>query len=150
MWLGKVCRTAGGYNRRVANGPVVLYDADCGLCRWTAAKLVAWDRRRILRLVRLQHREHSDRLLGDMDEERRMASWHLVVSDGRVFSGGEALAPLLALLPGGKPIARAVGAAQPLTNAAYRFVADRRSAFGKLLTAGTRRRADARLGERAS
>ena len=79
-----------------------------------------------------------------------MASWHLVLSDRRVFSGGEAIPPLLALLPGGSPIARAVGAAQPLANAAYRFVADRRSAFGKLLTAGARRRADARLAERAT
>jgi predicted DCC family thiol-disulfide oxidoreductase YuxK len=134
----------------VANAPVVLYDADCGLCRWTAAKLLAWDRRRVLRLVRLQDREQSDRFVGDMDEQRRMGSWHLVLADGRVFSGGEAIPPLLELLPGGTALARAAGAAQPLTNAGYRFVADRRSGFGKLVTAGARRRADARIAERAA
>ena len=33
-----------------------------------------------------------------------MASWHLVV-DGDVYSGGAAAAPLLRLLPGGRPLA---------------------------------------------
>jgi predicted DCC family thiol-disulfide oxidoreductase YuxK len=130
--------------------PTVLYDADCGLCRWMAAKLAAWDRRRVLDLVRLQDRARSDPLLGDMDEARRMASWHLALPDGNVCSGGEAIPPLLRLLPGGRPLARAAAAAQPLTSIAYRFVARHRSAFGRLLSAGARRRAAERLRERAA
>jgi len=127
---------------------VVFYDADCGLCKWTAAKLMAWDRHHALRLVALQEREESDRLLGDLGDEQRMASWHLVLPDGRVYSAGEAVAPLLRILPGGRLPARVASALQPVTNGAYRFVADRRSAFGRLLTAGARRRAARRLGLR--
>lgn len=121
----------------------LLYDADCGFCRWAAAKVVAWDRRRRLRLVALQDSE-SERLLPGMSDDARMASWHLVI-DGRVHSAGEAFPPLLRLLPGGGPVARVAAAAQPLTNAAYRLVAGRRSTLGRLVSDGARRRADERL-----
>src|SRR5262245_23306033 len=128
--------------------PVILYDADCGFCRWSLAKLLAWDRRQVLRPVALQLRADSDRLLGGMDEQMRMASWHLVLPDGSVRSGGEALAPLLRLLPGGRPLARLVDRIEPLVDAAYRFVADHRSVFGRLVTAGAKRRADRRISSR--
>ena len=36
---------------------IVLYDADCGFCRWSLGKLLAWDRRRLLRPVALQDPE---------------------------------------------------------------------------------------------
>jgi predicted DCC family thiol-disulfide oxidoreductase YuxK len=123
---------------------VVFFDADCGICRWVAAKLLAWDRRGALRFAELQDREQSDRLLGGMPEDQRMASWHLV-EGGRVYSGGEAVPPLLRVLPGGRPLAWLAAALQPLTNVAYRFVADRRSAFGRLVPNGARRRAAERL-----
>ena len=125
--------------------PVIFYDADCGFCRWSLAKLLAWDRRRALRPVALQSRAEADRLLAGMDDHTRMASWHLVLPDGAVRSAGAAFAPLLRLLPGGRPLARLVEAAQPLVNAAYRFAAGRRSLFGRFVTAGAKRRADERI-----
>jgi hypothetical protein len=80
-----------------------------------------------------------------MDEGTRMASWHLVTADGRVESAGRGVAPLLRLLPGGGPLARLAAAAQPATDAAYGFVADHRSTFGRLIPRRARERADRRL-----
>ena len=128
-----------------AEGGTLFYDADCGLCRWTAAKVAAWDRRGVIRLVPLQDSHEADRLLGPMDEQTRMASWHLVTADGRVWSAGDGVAPLLRLLPGGGPVARVASALRPVTRRAYDFVAAHRAAFGKALSRRARERADARL-----
>jgi predicted DCC family thiol-disulfide oxidoreductase YuxK len=126
----------------------LFYDADCGFCRWTLAKVAAWDRRRALRLVPLQDTAEADRLLGPMDEQTRMGSWHLVTPDGQVHSAGRGFAPLLRLLPGGRPVARLVELTQPVVDAAYRFVADHRSALGRLVPRRARERADERLRQR--
>jgi predicted DCC family thiol-disulfide oxidoreductase YuxK len=125
----------------------LFYDSDCGFCRWAVAKVAAWDRDARLLLVPLQDTAEADRLLGPMDPQTRIASWHLV-TDGEVHSAGRGVAPLLRLLPGGRVAARIVEATQPLTDAAYRFVAGHRAAFGRLVTRGARRRADERLRRR--
>jgi predicted DCC family thiol-disulfide oxidoreductase YuxK len=123
----------------------LFYDADCGICRWIAAKIAAWDRRRAIRLVPLQDRAETDRLLAGMAEEARMASWHLVAPDGRVHSAGRGVAPLLRLLPGGRPLARLAEVAQPATDAAYGLLAGHRTAIGGVLPRRARERADRRL-----
>lgn len=109
---------------------VLLYDADCGFCRWAVDKLLAWDRAGRLRPVALQSPQ-ADRLLPGLDEETKMASWHLVI-DGNVYSGGVAAAPLLRLLPGGRPVAPVVAAFPGMTDRAYRLVARNRDRFGRL------------------
>jgi predicted DCC family thiol-disulfide oxidoreductase YuxK len=109
----------------------LLYDSDCGFCRWAVDKILAWDRRRRLRPVPLQSRE-ADALLPGMAEEKRMASWHLVLADGHVHSGGAAAAPLLRLLPGGRPAAAVIAHFPGLTERAYRSVARNRDRFGRL------------------
>jgi predicted DCC family thiol-disulfide oxidoreductase YuxK len=83
-----------------------------------------------------------------MDEQRRMASWHLVASDGAVSSAGGALGPLLRLLPGGRPLAALAEQSPRLSERAYRLVADHRSAFGRAVTSGAKRRADRRIAAR--
>src|SRR5712672_1353059 len=93
---------------------VVLYDADCGFCRWSLGRLLALDRRRRLRPVALGT-EQADALLAGLDPQRRAASWHLVSPDGRRWSAGAAAAPLLRLLPGGRLPARVLAAAPRLT-----------------------------------
>jgi predicted DCC family thiol-disulfide oxidoreductase YuxK len=110
---------------------ILLYDADCGFCRWSVAKILAWDRRGRLRAVALQSAE-ADELLGTMDRERQTASWHLV-AHGQVRSGGDAVAPLARLLPAGAPIAILAELAPGLTNRAYSFVAARRERLGSAL-----------------
>ena len=110
---------------------IVLWDSDCGFCRWSLDKVLAWDRHDRLRPVALQDAE-AKRLLADLSDEERMASWHLVTPAGERFSAGEAVPPLLALLPGGRGPARLAALLQPATNAAYRLVAGNRTFFGRL------------------
>ena len=107
---------------------MLLYDRDCGFCRSSLELVLAWDRRGRLRPVALGDPE-ADRLLADLDREQRMASWHLVAPDGARFSAGEAVAPLLRLLPGGAPAAAVAERFPALTEAAYRFVAAHRGAL---------------------
>jgi predicted DCC family thiol-disulfide oxidoreductase YuxK len=114
---------------------VLLYDSDCGFCRWSVDKVLAWDRTNRLRPVALQDSE-ADRLLPGIDAETKMASWHLVTADGRVFSGGAVAPPLLRLLPGGRPLAAIASAFPGATERAYRWVSRNRDRFGRL--AGTR------------
>ena len=115
-----------------AERPVLLYDSDCGFCRWSMAKVLAWDRRGRIRAVRLQDPE-ADRLLPGMGEEAKMESWHLVTGDGRVWSGGAAAPHLLRLLPGGRPLAAVASAFPRTTDRAYRWVARNRGRLGRRL-----------------
>jgi predicted DCC family thiol-disulfide oxidoreductase YuxK len=133
----------------MAGDAVLLYDADCGFCRWSAAKVLRWDRGGRLRPVALQDAE-ADRLLGHLTEEERMASWHLVTPDGRIVSAGAAAAPLLRLLPGGRSLAALAAALPGATERAYRLVADNRGRVGPLVTAGAAARARRVIAERSA
>jgi predicted DCC family thiol-disulfide oxidoreductase YuxK len=125
----------------------ILYDSDCGFCRWCLAKVLAWDRRRTLRPVALSSPE-ADGVLEGMPAAERMASWHLLDPESRLHSAGAAFPPLFRLLPGGAPLASAAARAPRLTDRVYRWVADHRGWFGHLVTAGAKHRADRRIAER--
>ncbi len=111
--------------------PVLLYDADCGFCRWALDKLLRWDRRRAVRTVALQSAE-ADELLKGMDPDKKMASWHLVV-EGRVYSEGDVAPHLLRILPAGKPLAPLFASFPRTTNRLYRHVARNRERYGRML-----------------
>ena len=111
---------------------VILFDNDCGFCRWSLSKLLAWDRHGRLRPIALQ-REQADDLLVGMDRERKMASWHLVAPNGRTYSGGGAVPQLARLLPAGAPIAALTSAFPRTTDRAYRWVARHRERLGRVL-----------------
>ncbi len=111
---------------------VVLYDEDCAFCKWILDKVLAWDRRRALRPVPIQS-EQGAKLLGDLPPDRWLQSWHLVSPSGEVRSGGAAAAPLVELLPAGKPLAVLFRTFPGLTERAYRFVADNRIGFARVL-----------------
>jgi predicted DCC family thiol-disulfide oxidoreductase YuxK len=104
----------------------ILYDPDCGFCRFCVAVLLRWDRHRRLRPVPGQELE----------------SWQLVMPDGSTQAAGAAFSPLFRLLPGGAPLARLTDRFPEASDRAYRWVADRRSTFGKLLPDAVRRWAD--------
>ncbi len=111
---------------------VVFYDRDCGLCLWSAEHLRAWDGRRArLRFLPLGSAE-ADGVLGGIDPDTRMASWHLAIGD-RVWSGGAAIVPLMQLLPGGGPFARLAESFPRTTDVLYRLVAEHRAAIGAAL-----------------
>jgi len=111
---------------------VVLYDEDCGFCKWSLDKILAWDRAQRLRPVPIQSEEGSQ-LLAPIPPGARLDSWHLVRPDGRLFSAGGAAAPLARLLPGGRPLAAAFTAFPRTTERAYRFTANHRDWLARLL-----------------
>ena len=113
---------------------VVLYDSDCGLCRWGLAKVLSFDRGNRLRPVALQDPE-ADQLLLGIDADAKWASWHLVEPEGRIRSAGDALAPLLRMLPGGRPLAALASMFPRSTDRLYNWIADHRVRLGSLLGA---------------
>ena len=127
---------------------LLLYDADCGFCRWSLAKLLAWDRAGRLRAVALQDPEAA-RLLGAMSEEKRMDSWHLVTPAGEVHSAGAAFPALFELLPGGRPLATLARRFPEATQRTYEAVSRNRGRLARLITQGAARRARRRIGERS-
>jgi predicted DCC family thiol-disulfide oxidoreductase YuxK len=133
----------------------ILYDPDCGFCRVCVALVLSWDREGRLRPVALGT-EESTTMLAGMPEAEQMASWHLVepgwqrngaesatiLDHPEVWSGGAAFSPLFRLLPAGAPLARVTDRFPGASDRAYRWVADHRSAFGRLLPAAVKRWAD--------
>jgi predicted DCC family thiol-disulfide oxidoreductase YuxK len=111
--------------------------------------VLALDRRGALRPVAIQSAE-GERLLAGVPVERRLISAHAVTADGRVFSAGDAAAPITAALSGGggvvAPVLRTLG---PVTRGAYRLIARNRSRLGTLVTPAMLERADAVLAARA-
>jgi predicted DCC family thiol-disulfide oxidoreductase YuxK len=124
----------------------LIYDRDCGFCRWCLGKVLAWDRRRAIRPVALGTPEANELLRG-VPAAERYRSWHLV-DDAGVHSAGAGFPPLLRLLPGGIPFAAATAKLPGPAESAYRFVSGNRSIWGRLVTEGAKRRADARIAER--
>jgi predicted DCC family thiol-disulfide oxidoreductase YuxK len=109
--------------------------------------ILRWDRSRALRPLALQDPE-ADELLAGVPEAERMASWHLVDPGGGVRSAGPAAAALFRLLPGGRPIAALLERFPGAADRGYRWVAGHRSLFGRLVTEGAKRRADALIARR--
>ena len=73
----------------------VLYDEDCGFCRWSADKLRVWDTRRQLSFAPIQS-ERGAELLHAVPVGERLDSMHAVTLDGRVWSGGQAVRAIVA------------------------------------------------------
>jgi predicted DCC family thiol-disulfide oxidoreductase YuxK len=125
----------------------VLYDDECGFCKWLLAGLLRADRARRLRPVPLQGAE-AEALLADLEPAARMASWHLVDPGGRRLSGGAALPALLRLLPGGGPPAAGFARFPAATDRGYRWVASHRTGLSRFVPRRAKLRAAARVRER--
>jgi predicted DCC family thiol-disulfide oxidoreductase YuxK len=125
----------------------VLYDGDCGFCKWLLAGLLVWDRAVRLRPIALQRPEAAD-LLADLPLAERMASWHLVSPTGARYSGGVAVSELLGLLPHGHAPAAAVARFPGLTERGYRWVATHRTRLSKAVPRAAKRRAAERVRHR--
>ena len=125
----------------------LLYDADCGFCRWSLGWVLRWDREQRLDPVALQD-PRSDRLLASVPAAERMRSWHLVDADGTVQSAGAAAPPLLRMLPAGAPVAWVFERAPSAVAAAYRRVSGARGRLGPRIPRGSVARADRVIAER--
>jgi predicted DCC family thiol-disulfide oxidoreductase YuxK len=138
----------------------ILYDPDCGFCRVCVAVVLRWDREGRLRPVALGT-EEANTMLADMPEAEQMASWHLVdagwatnvaetapiATHPKVRSAGAAFSPLFRLLPGGAPLALLAERFPGASERGYRWVADHRTGFGRLLPAAVKRWADRVISE---
>jgi len=116
-----------------AASAAVLYDIDCGFCRWACGVFLRWDRHGVLRPVAIQDTE-GQRLLSDLSETQRLDSWHLVLADGTRTSAGEALARIMPLLPAGRAPGVVLHALGPLTRWAYGQIASHREIPGRRLS----------------
>lgn len=122
----------------------MIYDRDCGFCRWSLATLLALDRSHRVRPVPLGT-PAADELLADLTTPERVASWHLISPAGRRDSAGAGAAPLLRLLRGGRFPSMLLAAAPRTTDHVYRWVADHRSSLSKLVPARAKARASERI-----
>jgi predicted DCC family thiol-disulfide oxidoreductase YuxK len=109
----------------------ILYDPDCGFCRVCVAVILRWDRHHRLRAV----------------PGEGLESWQLILPDGAALSGGAAFSPLFRLLPGGAPLALLTDRFPAAANRGYRWVADHRSPFGRLLPGAAKRWAERVISE---
>jgi predicted DCC family thiol-disulfide oxidoreductase YuxK len=123
---------------------IVLYDGECNLCKTISATLLDWDRGRTLMVTPIQSLA-GDRLLGDLPDDVRLSSFHFVDRDGTRYSGGPALAPMFANLPGGHPLARALRAAPGPVDGVYEFVATNRQKLSRYIPERLKRRSRSRL-----
>ena len=128
---------------------VVLFDSDCGFCRWSVAWLLRFDQAHRLVPVAIQS-DRGQQLLEAVPHESRLDSAHAVAADGRVFSGGDAAPLIVNKLRGGRAFAPLLKAAPGLTRAAYEVVATNRQSVGRLVPASSRARADRLLAARMS
>lgn len=119
-------------DRDPAARTLVLFDEDCGFCRWAADQLRAWDRAGALAFRSIQAAER-DGALDALGRDARYASWHVVTPDGRLWSGGDAVAPLMRRLPGGGLVAVIATMVPETTERLYRFVARHRGQLGAAL-----------------
>ncbi len=111
---------------------IVLYDGECGFCRWCTAVLVRVDRRH-----QLAPRPLADpsvpRLLAQVPPHEWATSWHLVAPSGRVHSAGRAVIVVCGLLPGFGGLGLLCRAAPNLTEWVYAGLARRRRFFGRFI-----------------
>jgi predicted DCC family thiol-disulfide oxidoreductase YuxK len=110
----------------------ILYDEDCGFCKWSLNKVLAWDRTRQLRPVAIQSSE-GQQLLREVPVEKRLDSWHLVLPSGVVLSAGAAAAPLVQELPLGRPLAWLFRTFPKTTERGYQWVARNRNRLARVL-----------------
>ena len=112
----------------------LLYDADCGVCKFIVARILELDRAGRLRPLALQD-PRAAALLPGLSQDERMGSFHVVARDGSVHSAGDGLAQLV------PPLRRF----PRLAECAYELVAGNRDQLGKLIPAPARRQAQRRI-----
>jgi predicted DCC family thiol-disulfide oxidoreductase YuxK len=124
---------------------IVLYDADCGFCRWTMAWATRRDHRHLLVPVPIQSPLGSE-LLADVVPSERLRSAHVLRDDGGRRSGGAAVGDVLSVLPPTRVLGRLAHSLPRTTALLYDVVAARRRSFGRLVGNQAGRRADELLG----
>lgn len=108
------------------SSPTLIYDGECGICRQAVALLKRWDREHVLQYVPFQNQAAVARF--GIALPALAAAMHLIVPDGRVYPGADAIPELLRLCPGKRwlaPLFRIPGVL-PLARRIYAWIARRR------------------------
>ncbi|HXF95740.1 MAG TPA: DUF393 domain-containing protein [Gemmatimonadales bacterium] len=111
--------------------PTLIYDGECGLCRQSVDQVRRWDRDGRIAVVPFQDREAVERF--GIALPALAAAMHLLLPDGRVFAGADAVPELLKLLPG-KGWLRWVfwlPGVRPVARRVYRHIAERRHCLAR-------------------
>ena len=116
--------------------PVLLYDAECRLCRFAARVVVRLDRERELGVLPLQDPEAAS-LLEPLPKEERLTSWRVVQPDGSLAGFGAGVVPLLQAMRLTRPLGRLLAALPDrVLDAVYGAVARHRSLLGQVVPNG--------------
>jgi len=121
-----------GEERFHLDRPIVLFDGDCGFCRFWVER---W-RARTRGLVDFAPAQQEASRFPQVTEQAWRRSVQLVTPAGEVYSAAEAVFRTLAYVPGYRwmlGMYRYVPGTRPLAEAAYRLVADHRNFFSKVL-----------------
>lgn len=106
--------------------PTLIFDGECGICQQSVAILKRWDREHVLRFVPFQDEASVARF--GIELPALAAAMHLILPDGRVYPGADAVPELLRLLPGKRwfaPLFRIPGV-RPVARRIYAWIARRR------------------------
>lgn len=106
--------------------PTLVYDGECGICKQSVALLRRWDREHVLRFVPFQDEVAVTRF--GIALPALAAAMHLVLPDGRVYPGADAIPELLRLFPGKRWLAPlfSIPGVLPLARRIYARIAIRR------------------------
>src|ERR1017187_5780444 len=111
--------------------PLLLFDGDCEFCRFWVAR---WQTRTRDRVDFAPAQQEASRF-PQVTEKAWKRSVQLVTPEGAVYSGAEAVFRILAYAPGRRWMLAAylyLPGTRPVSEAAYRLVADHREFFSKL------------------
>ncbi len=84
-----------------------------------------------------------------MPKGKRLLSAHAIGPDGKLRSGGDAIAVVAAVLPGGAPVRWLARLSPGLMRVGYRAVAGNRTRLGRFVNTRMRAGADAVIARRA-
>jgi predicted DCC family thiol-disulfide oxidoreductase YuxK len=116
--------------------PVLLYDAACRLCRFTARVAARLSRPGELDILPLQD-PAADAFLSSVPPAERLATWRIALPGGELAGEGAGVPQLLVLLGRTRVLGRLLGLLPDgVLDAGYRFVAGQRRRLGRLVPDG--------------
>lgn len=106
--------------------PTLIYDGECDICQQAVARLRRWDREHALRFVPFQ--DGAAVTAFGIELPALAAAMHLILPDGRVFAGADAVPELLRLFPGKRWFAPLfwIPGVLPIARRIYAWIAARR------------------------